>query len=93
MHLQTGELVRLSEALGSARLDPYDNDRDLGKLNAEYERLLVALGDEPYTTVTDEEFATLEPMSKPRRKNWMRNQKCPCKSGRKFKNCCWGQWA
>ena len=24
------------------------------------------------------------------RKNWMRNKKCPCGSGVKFKKCCWG---
>lgn len=26
------------------------------------------------------------------RKNNMRNMKCPCGSGKKFKKCCWGKY-
>ena len=32
---------------------------------------------------------TLEGMPPNRRKNSMRNQPCPCGSGKKFKKCCW----
>ncbi|MCP4607699.1 MAG: SEC-C domain-containing protein [Planctomycetes bacterium] len=40
-----------------------------------------------------EEAKKLKSMSKPRRKNWMRNQPCPCGSGKKTKKCCWTKMA
>jgi uncharacterized protein YchJ len=43
--------------------------------------------------VSDHDARTLAPMSNGRRKNWMRNQPCPCKSGKKFKKCCWSKHA
>ncbi len=39
------------------------------------------------------DVAGVKAMSKPKRKNWMRNKQCPCNSGRKFKNCCWRKYA
>lgn len=41
----------------------------------------------------EEEVKKVKRMSKPRRKNWMRNKPCLCGSGRKFKLCCWGKYA
>ncbi len=35
----------------------------------------------------------LRPLSKKKRKNRMRNKSCVCGSKKKFKNCCWGQYA
>jgi uncharacterized protein YecA (UPF0149 family) len=43
--------------------------------------------------ISEHEERTLTPMSNGRRKNWMRNQPCPCKSGKKFKKCCWSKHA
>jgi len=34
----------------------------------------------------------LRPMNPAKRKNSMRNRKCPCGSGAKFKKCCWGTY-
>ena len=35
----------------------------------------------------------LEPLGHNRRKNNMRNKPCVCGSGRKFKRCCWSNYA
>lgn len=43
--------------------------------------------------LSDHDVRTATPMSNGRRKNWMRNKPCPCKSGKKFKKCCWGKHA
>lgn len=43
--------------------------------------------------LTEEQADTMEQMPLPKRKNWMRNQPCPCKSGHKFKRCCWSKYA
>lgn len=42
--------------------------------------------------LTKEEVNILEPMSKVKRKNWMRNRPCVCGSKKKFKVCCWGYY-
>ena len=39
----------------------------------------------------EKEVPKLKRMNKLRRKNWMRNKPCPCKSGKKFKKCCWSK--
>ena len=39
--------------------------------------------------IDEKDVSKVRQMSKPRRKNWMRNQPCPCGSGNKFKKCCW----
>jgi uncharacterized protein YecA (UPF0149 family) len=46
-----------------------------------------------YVPVPEREIPKLTKMSKPRRKNYMRNKPCPCKSGKKFKNCCWSKYS
>jgi uncharacterized protein YecA (UPF0149 family) len=43
--------------------------------------------------LSQEQVEMLQPMSKPKRKNWMRNEPCPCKSGKKFKRCCWSKFS
>ena len=42
--------------------------------------------------LTDTETQELEHLSKPKRKNYMRNQPCVCGSGKKFKKCCWANF-
>ena len=32
-------------------------------------------------------------MHRQQRKNWMRNKPCICKSGKKFKQCCWNNYS
>lgn len=39
--------------------------------------------------VTEEQAEIMEPMTKHKRKGYMRNQPCICGSGEKFKKCCW----
>jgi len=39
--------------------------------------------------LTEEQHKILRPMSRSDRKGYMRNQPCPCGSGKKFKKCCW----
>lgn len=39
--------------------------------------------------VTQQQANVLAPMSPTMRKGYMRNQPCPCGSGKKFKRCCW----
>ena len=43
--------------------------------------------------IPSDELEEVKEMNKPKRKNWMRNKPCPCKSGKKFKKCCWGKLA
>lgn len=43
--------------------------------------------------LSEEQAKKLEPLGAPRRKNWMRNQPCPCGSNKKFKKCCWSKYA
>lgn len=43
--------------------------------------------------LSDNEHKTLKPQSPTKRKNYMRNKPCPCKSGQKFKACCWGKYS
>lgn len=44
-------------------------------------------------SLTDEEAEKLESLDKRERKGWMRNQPCPCGSGKKFKKCCWSKFS
>lgn len=39
--------------------------------------------------LTDEQYEETKDMMPEQRKGYMRNQACPCGSGRKFKKCCW----
>ena len=42
--------------------------------------------------LTNDEHEELLPLSKPKRKNAMRNRECVCGSGKKFKKCCWSKY-
>ena len=43
--------------------------------------------------LSDKQIEFLRPLGANRRKNWMRNQPCPCESGLKFKKCCWSKFS
>lgn len=47
----------------------------------------------PLAPLTKRQHKKLTPMNAPKRKNYMRNQPCVCGSGKKFKKCCWGNYA
>lgn|GEM_PF-3427095 len=38
-------------------------------------------------------YQQLKPLQRNERKNKMRNRKCICGSGKKFKKCCWSKYA
>lgn len=58
------------------------------KLREEFDELK-----EHLAPVKNEDVKKVKRMSKVRRKNWMRNQPCPCGSGKKFKKCCWNKYS
>lgn len=67
---------------------------DIYQIAAENQEALEALmSDAKLIPLTDEQYKKLEPVSRPKRKNLMRNQPCVCGSGRKFKRCCWSEFA
>lgn len=43
-------------------------------------------------SIPSEDVDQVKEMNKPKRKNWMRNRPCICKSGKKFKKCCWHKY-
>jgi len=45
-----------------------------------------------FIELTEEEYSELKPLPRNVRKNTMRNKPCPCKSGKKFKKCCWSKY-
>lgn len=47
----------------------------------------------PLAPLTPGQARKLETFNANQRKNWMRNKPCVCGSGRKFKRCCWGDYA
>lgn len=47
----------------------------------------------PFHPLNEREHAELRGQPLAERKNWMRNKPCPCKSGKKFKKCCWSKYA
>lgn len=64
-------------------------DEDIERIKREFE----ASGrPSPFVALSDDEARQLAPMQKDQRKAWMRNKKCPCGSGKKFKKCCWGKY-
>jgi len=48
---------------------------------------------ELHIPIPNDELVDVLAMNKQKRKNWMRNKPCICKSGKKFKNCCWRKYA
>lgn len=77
MHMPTGEISQ------------FDNE---DALKAGQIRLIEA-HQKPLLELSGAEFKELEPMSRPERKNRMRNKPCVCGSGQKFKRCCWSKFA
>lgn len=69
-----GEIVKLS-------------DEDHKELIARVGQHKIALDD--LIPLTEEQAKNLKSMDNVKRKNYMRNEPCPCKSGKKFKRCCW----
>ena len=51
------------------------------------------LASEANIPIAAEDLSKVKRMSKPRRKNWMRNKPCPCGSEKKFKKCCWNKFS
>ena len=47
----------------------------------------------PVARLTPGQVEKLLPLGAERRKNYMRNQPCVCGSNKKFKKCCWGDYA
>ena len=45
----------------------------------------------PFAPVDESDVAKLKDIPLVARKNWMRNRPCPCRSGKKFKKCCWSK--
>lgn len=43
--------------------------------------------------MTEQQAKKAEPMTASGRKGYMRNQPCPCGSEKKFKKCCWDDYA
>ncbi len=60
------------------------NSEQLAKMEQELGNALVPL--------TGRQERILTPMNAADRKGWMRNQPCICKSGKKFKKCCWHKY-
>ena len=43
--------------------------------------------------ISNDQAKKLKRVSYKGRKNWMRNKKCKCGSGKKLKKCCWSKMA
>jgi len=57
----------------------------------ELEELIDSGQDKHYVPLKKREIPKLTRLSKPKRKNYMKNKPCPCGSNKKFKNCCWSK--
>ena len=72
--------------IGSANSDGhYYNIRDITNLRSGKMQTISNEG----LRVLEEETEKATPSPLFARKNSMRNKPCPCKSGKKFKKCCW----
>jgi uncharacterized protein YecA (UPF0149 family) len=73
------------------------NTGELFRFNEDNRELMEKMQEDMLPTrlipLTPGQYKTLEPMTPGRRKNNMRNSPCPCKSGKKFKKCCWSNYA
>ena len=58
----------------------YENTESIRKAFERQERL---------APLTHNQLKTARTLDPANRKNWMRNQPCPCGSGKKFKRCHW----
>jgi hypothetical protein len=70
-----------------------DASGNLYKTSPEMQRELEKMSGRKLIPLSENQFQELEPMSRPRRKNTMRNKPCLCGSGIKFKRCCWSKYA
>lgn len=81
MNIDSGEIFKMDEdealALREATEREFANAARLADMKARK----VAL--------SKDEAEELAPMQRSQRKGYMRNQPCPCGSGKKFKNCHW----
>ena len=108
MNCDTGEIIKLEDLPEEARgaIEAYQSSLSrIEQLNALGERLDGAAAEDfkkaadammekakPYLPIEEAQLPKLKHQSRARRKNWMRNKPCPCKSGKKFKKCCWGMF-
>ncbi len=83
MDCRTGEILNVN-ADAARRMMQEEYDRANGGGTGEAGHL---------TPIAKEDVSKMRRMSKPRRKNYMRNKSCPCGSGDKFKKCCWKLYA
>lgn len=72
----------------SGQIHQFDNSEAMEKMQQAMEedgkRLL---------SLNQDQLTELKPMAPGDRKNCMRNKPCVCGSGKKFKKCCWSQYA
>lgn len=66
-----------------------DTRGNIYRMTDEERRAFEQMRDAPLIPLDDSEAKELEPMSKSKRKGYMRNKPCLCGSGKKFKKCCW----
>jgi uncharacterized protein YecA (UPF0149 family) len=63
---------------------------DNGKLYENSKEILEAMErQERLAPLSESQFRHARTLDPANRKNWMRNQPCPCGSGKKFKRCHW----
>jgi len=65
----------------------------VGPMTEDDIRIIEGVRGRPLARMTHDQALEALPLSGFKRKNYMRNQPCPCKSGRKFKRCCWNKYA
>ena len=89
MNPHTGEIFNLSEdqcvrVFGDQIQESENEASRIERLHSIKDQLVA---------LDNKEAEMLEKLDKRQRKNWMRNQPCPCGSGNKFKKCCWSKFA
>jgi uncharacterized protein YecA (UPF0149 family) len=70
-----------------------DTRGNLYQLTDQERRDMERMHNKPLIPIEGSEYRELEPMTRGRRKNTMRNKPCLCGSGKKFKKCCWSNYA
>ena len=89
MNPMTGEIHRISEE--ESREMKKEFIEKLNKTTDRSDRMMSL--EQKLVSLSEEEVEKLEPLNKRDRKGWMRNQPCPCGSGKKFKKCCWSKFS
>jgi len=91
MNCNTGEIFKVEDL-------PEEQQKILGNMAAERMSKLEQLSKiqmeeaKPYVPIEPKDLPRARRLSPARRKAWMRNRPCPCKSGKKFKRCCWNMF-